>query len=154
MDTPVERLIDTRAAQMFPTLAPAEVERLRRFGSVRTHDQGDALVRVGETGHGLTIFLAGEAEITQHDENGTRTHIVTYGPGSFMGELAQLSGRPALVDSHALTQVDVIVIPPDRLPALLLAAAEVGERLMRALLMRRVVLPETGSGGAVQLGRP
>src|SRR3546814_6337515 len=53
MDTPVERLIDTRAAQMFPTLAPAEVERLRRFGSVRTHDQGDALVRVGETGHGL-----------------------------------------------------------------------------------------------------
>src|SRR3546814_16322005 len=70
-----------------------------------------------------------------------------------MGELAQLSGRPALVDSHALTKVEVIVIPPDRLRALLIAEAEVGERIMRALLLRRVGLLETGSGGPVLVGR-
>src|SRR3546814_19440087 len=70
-----------------------------------------------------------------------------------MGELAQLSGRPALVDSHALTKVEVIVIPPDRLRALLIAEAEVGERIMRALILRRVGLLETGSGGPVIVGR-
>ena len=153
MDTPANSLIATRGAQMFPTLSPAEVQRLRRFGAVRTYEKGDALVRVGESGHGLTVFLAGEAEITQHDENGTRTHIVTHGPGSFMGELAQLSGRPALVDSHALTTVEAIVISPDRLRALLIAEAEIGERIMRALILRRVGLIETGSGGPVIVGR-
>src|SRR3546814_20451098 len=70
-----------------------------------------------------------------------------------MGELAQLSGRPALVDSHALTKVEVIVIPPDRLRALLIAEAEVGERILRALILRRVGLLETGSGGPVIGGR-
>src|SRR3546814_10438565 len=70
-----------------------------------------------------------------------------------MGELAQLSGRPALVDSHALTKVEVIVIPPDRLRALLIAEAEVGEWIMRALILRRVGLLETGSGGPVIVGR-
>ena len=153
MDTPANSLIATRGAQMFPTLSPAEVQRLRRFGAVRTYEKGDALVRVGESGHGLTVFLAGEAEITQHDENGTRTHIVTHGPGSFMGELAQLSGRPALVDSQALTTVEAIVISPDRLRALLIAEAEIGERIMRALILRRVGLIETGSGGPVIVGR-
>lgn len=138
---------------MFPTLAPHDIERLRRFGSARTYDKGDALVRVGETGHGLTMVLAGQVEISQHDEDGTRTHIVTHGPGSFMGELAQLSGRPALIDSHALTLVEAIVIPPDRLRALLIAEAEIGERIMRALILRRVGLIETGSGGPVIVGR-
>src|SRR3546814_20958386 len=70
-----------------------------------------------------------------------------------MGELAQLSGRPALVDSHALTKVEVIVIPPDRLRALLIAEAEVGERIMRALNLRRVGLLETGRGGPAHVGR-
>src|SRR3546814_16687742 len=69
-----------------------------------------------------------------------------------MGELAQLSGRPALVDSHALTKVEVIVIPPDQLRALLIAEAEVGERIMRALILRRVGLLETGSGGPAIVG--
>jgi thioredoxin reductase (NADPH) len=41
--------------------------------------------------------------------------IVVYGPGSFGGELAQLAGRPALVDAVALGDVSAIVIPPSRL---------------------------------------
>ena len=153
MDSPGQSLLDTRGEQMFPTLRPAEIDRLRCFGSVRYYRKGDPLVRVGETGHGLTLVLAGEVEIIQHDENGKLTHIVTHGPGSFMGELAQLSGRPALVDSDALTDVEAIVIPPDRLRALLIAEAEIGERIMRALILRRVGLIESGGGGPVIVGR-
>jgi thioredoxin reductase (NADPH) len=63
-----------------------------------------------------------------------------------MGELAQLSGRPSLVDAEALTDVEAFTIAPDRLRALLIAEAEVGERIMRALILRRVGLIETGAG--------
>jgi thioredoxin reductase (NADPH) len=153
MNTPISALIATRGPQMFPMLTAGEIKRLRRFGSVRSYRAGEALLRVGETGHGLTLVLVGEVEISQHDENGTRTHIFTHGPGSFMGELAQLSGRPALVDAYALTAVEAIVIPPDRLRALLLSEAEIGERVMRAMILRRVGLIETGGGGPVIVGR-
>ena len=152
MAQPSQTIIATRAAQMFPKLSKAEVERLRRFGEVRSFDEGQALQKVGEFGHGLTIFLSGQAEISQHDESGLRTPIVTHGPGSFMGELAQLSGRPSLVDSYALTPVEALVIAPEQLRALLIAEAELGERIMRALILRRVGLIETGAGGPVIVG--
>jgi thioredoxin reductase (NADPH) len=147
-------IMDTRRDQMFPVLEPFEIERVRRFGKVRSYDDGATLARVGEVGPGLTIILAGQVEIVRRDELGHRTPIVTYGPGSFMGELAQLAGRPALIDAHARGPVEALIISPDRLRALLIAEAELGERIMRALILRRMGLLETGAGGPVIVGRP
>jgi thioredoxin reductase (NADPH) len=79
--------------------------------------------------------------------------IVTHGPGSFMGELAQLSGRPSLVDAYAKGAVEAFVVPPRRLRDLMVEEAELGERIMRALILRRVGLLETGAGGPVIVGR-
>ncbi len=152
MAVPEQTIIAARGAQMFPTLGETEIARLRRFGEPRRYAKGEALVTVGETGHGLTLFLSGEVEISQHDPSGLRTPIVTHGPGAFMGELGQLSGKPALVDAYALTDVEALAIPPERLRALLIAEAELGERIMRALILRRVGLIETGGGGPVIVG--
>jgi thioredoxin reductase (NADPH) len=149
-----QSVIDTRGHQMFPVLESAEIERVRRFGTVRSYRAGEALVEVGNVGPGLTIILTGHVDITQHDQSGRRRHIVTHGPGSFMGELAQLAGRPALVDAHAQEDVEALIIPREQLRALLIAEAELGERVMRALILRRVGLLETGAGGPVIVGRP
>jgi thioredoxin reductase (NADPH) len=150
---PTPSVRDTRRDQMFPTLELEEIERLRRFGEVRAYRAGEALAKVGEVGHGLAIILAGNVDITQRDQWGRRTPIVTHNPGSFMGELAQLAGRPALVDAYAQGPVEALIIPPERLRALLVAEAELGERIMRGLILRRVGLLETGAGGPVILGR-
>jgi thioredoxin reductase (NADPH) len=146
-------IVDTRRHQMFPTLEPSEIERVRRFGVARTYGAGDALIKVGEAGHGLVIILSGEVDVTRHHESGSRELIVTHQPGSFMGELAQLAGRPALVDVYARGPVEALRIPPDRLRALLVAEADLGERIMRALILRRIGLLETGVGGPVIIGR-
>jgi thioredoxin reductase (NADPH) len=138
---------------MFPVLEPVEIERVRRFGKVRSYGAGEALAKVGEKGHGLAVILTGTVEITQHDESGRRAPIVTHRAGAFMGELAQLAGRPALVDAYAQTAVDALIIPPEQLRALLIAEAELGERVMRALILRRVGLIERGAGGPVIVGR-
>ena len=143
---------DTRAAQMFPTLSEAEIARLHRLGAVREFAAGEALAKVGQTGLGLTIILSGHVAITQRLKSGQTDLIVTHGPGSFMGELAQLSGRPSLVDAQAVGAVSVLMIPPGQLRALLMAEAELGERIMRALILRRVGLIETGAGGPVIVG--
>ena len=141
--------LDGRGEQMFPRLSPAEIDRLRRFGQCRSFKAGDMLIRAGEEGHGLSILLSGRVEILQHDQVGRRIPIVTHEAGSFMGELAQLSGRPALVNGEALTDGEAIEIPPDRLRAVLIGEAELGERIMRALILRRVGLIERGAGPIV-----
>jgi thioredoxin reductase (NADPH) len=153
MAVPTQSIIDTRRHQMFPTLEPAEIERVRRFGEIRCYGAGEALAKIGEVGHGLTIVLAGTVDITQHSESGHPHLIVTHGPGTFMGELAQLAGRPTLVDAYAQEPVEGLIIAPERLRALLVAEAELGERIMRALILRRVGLLETGAGGPVIVGR-
>jgi thioredoxin reductase (NADPH) len=153
MSMPAQSIIDTRRYQMFPALEPAEIERVRRFGEVRSYGAGEALAKVGDVGRGLTIILAGKVDVTRRDPSGRREPIVTHGPGNFMGELAQLAGRPVLVDTYAQGPVEALTILPDRLRALLVAEAELGERIMRALILRRMGLLETGAGGPVIVGR-
>ncbi|MET0294426.1 MAG: FAD-dependent oxidoreductase, partial [Phenylobacterium sp.] len=145
-------IADTRGPQMYPKLTGGELQRLSRFGEPRRWAAGEALARIGQTGLGLTLILSGEVRIARRDEAGEPQPIVTHGPGAFMGELAQLSGRPSLVDATAQSDVEAVAIPPDGLRALLVAEAELGERIMRALILRRVGLIETGSGGPIILG--
>jgi thioredoxin reductase (NADPH) len=153
MNDPVPSIRVTRRAQMYPVLNPAEVERVRRFGETRDFAPGEALVRAGEMGHGLILVLSGHVDISQEGDTGERRQIVTYASGGFIGELAQLSGRPAMFDAHGADEVEALIIPPERLRALLVAEAELGERIMRALILRRVGLLESGGGGPVIIGR-
>jgi len=138
----------TRGDQMFLRFDDSEIERLSKFGERRSYKAGDMLARVGEVGPGLMLILSGKVDVTRPD-SGQPLHIVTHERGNFMGELAQLSGRPYLVDEKALTDVEAVAIPADRLRALLVAEAALGERLMRALILRRVGLIESGAGPIV-----
>ncbi|MFZ0526410.1 MAG: FAD-dependent oxidoreductase [Xanthobacteraceae bacterium] len=145
--------IERRREQMFPELDPLEIERMRRFGQCRTFAPGEKLFTAGEVGPGLIVIIAGNVDVSQSDQAGHRTLIVSQGPGQFMGELAQMAGRPSLADATAQGQADALIIPADRLRALLIAEAELGERIMRALILRRVGLLEFGRGGPVIVGR-
>ena len=94
-------LIERRREQMFPDLDPLEIERMRRFGECRTFAPGEKLLTAGEVGPGLIVIIAGKVDVTQNDQAGRRTLIVSHGPGQFIGELAQLAGRPSLADATA-----------------------------------------------------
>ena len=48
-----------------------EVERMRRFGSLRSYAPDEALAQVGQTGLGMTVILSGEVRITSRDDRGT-----------------------------------------------------------------------------------
>lgn len=142
----------TRPEQTFPTLTPAEIERIRHFGEVRIYADGEFLFETGKPGPGMFVVLKGHVAITQRDGLGHVTPVIDQGPGQFLAELSQLSGQPALVDGRAEGDVETLLLPPDRLRALLVAEAELGERIMRALILRRVNLIQGGIGGPVLIG--
>ncbi|MBF5045880.1 cyclic nucleotide-binding domain-containing protein [Aggregicoccus sp. 17bor-14] len=151
---PLPRDLESRRAQMFPTLSEPDRERLTRFGQVVHFRDGERMVEAGVAGPGMHVILRGSAQATRRDGLGHSRPIVEQGPGSFFAEVGQLSGRPALVDIDAVGDVEALLIPPERLRALLVAEAELGERIMRALILRRVGLIETGAGGPILVGPP
>jgi thioredoxin reductase (NADPH) len=153
MALPHTPIIERRRDQMFPSLEPIDIERMHRFGDVRAFAAGETLDTAGEVSPGLMVILSGRVDVTQRDSSGERSLIVTHSAGQFLGELAQLGGRPALADATAFEPVQALIIPPERLRALLISEAELGERIMRALILRRVGLLETGTGGPIIVGR-
>jgi thioredoxin reductase (NADPH) len=141
-----------RYEQTFPTLTPQEIARMRRFGAERNYKNGEMLFETGKPGPGMFVVLSGHVAITQRDGFGHVTPIIDQGPGQFLAEIGQLSGRVALVDGHAEGEVETLLIPPEWLRALLVAEADLGERIMRALILRRVSLIRGGAGGPVLIG--
>src|SRR5580700_5918626 len=141
-----------RPEQTFPELTAGEIARMRRFGEIRKYSNGERLFETGKPGPGMFVVLSGHVAITQRDGLGHVTPVIDQGPGQFLAEIGQLSGRVALVDGHAEGEVETLLIPPDRLRALLVAEADLGERIMRALILRRVNMIQGGVGGPVLIG--
>jgi thioredoxin reductase (NADPH) len=142
-----------RPADTFPTLTPREIERLRRFGSVVRYADGEALFTSGQPSPGLFVMLSGIVAISQRDGIGHVTPIIEQGAGQFLAEIGALSSRPALVDGIAEGEVEALLIPPRGLHQMLVAEAELGERMVRAMILRRVSLIEAGASGPVLIGR-
>ncbi len=144
--------IDTRREQMFPKLEPREIDRLRRFGQVRRYRPGEALFVTGEVAPGMLVLIKGSVRVIRRDALGHSAPIVEQGPGEFVAEVGQLSRQPAFVDVYAIDDVEALLIPSKNLRALMIEEPELGERIMRALILRRVALVEAGAGGPVLIG--
>lgn len=143
---------DARRERMFPELSSAEIERLRRFGQTRRYASGEKLFVTGEIAPGMFVLKSGSVEVRRRDPFGHLALIVQQGPGQFVAEVGQLSGQPALVDVYALSDIDTLLISSENLRAVVIAEADLGDRIMQALILRRVTLIEAGSGGPVLIG--
>ncbi len=145
--------LETRREQIFPTLTAGEIQRLQRFGSTRTCAAGTTFLRAGSPSPGLQVLLSGTARVQSPDEHLRDREIVEHRTGSLVGELAGLSGTPALLDVIATTDVNLLLISTARLRDLMVEEVELGERIMRALILRRVALLESTIVGPIIVGR-
>jgi thioredoxin reductase (NADPH) len=141
-----------RRDQMFPQLSDAEIARIRPFGTPRHYSSGEKLFAAGEPGPGMFVVLKGTVVVSRRDGLGHVAPLSTRGRGHFLAELSQLSGRPALLDGYAAEEVETLLVSPEQLRALIVAEADLGERIVRALILRRVGLLEAGATGPVLIG--
>ncbi len=140
-------LAHPRYAQMFPVLTETEIERVRRYGSLVHHATGDMLYRAGSLCPGVFLLLSGRVRIVGHDGLGRPRTLHTYSKrGEFTSDVTQLSSKPAVVDAHVVEPVEAVLLRPEELSALMIREADVGETIMRALILRRVLVIERGHG--------
>jgi thioredoxin reductase (NADPH) len=149
--------LEQRAYQMFPVLDAARVETALRFasGPERRFAPGELLYDFGQEGAPSWLVLAGSVDVTRRVGIEREAQLVTLEPGQFTGEVNQLAGRPAIARARAGAE-GATGRPFDapHLRALMIGSAEIGEVVMRALILRRVGLIEEGASGTILIGDP
>jgi thioredoxin reductase (NADPH) len=147
---PAPSALDART-QIFPTLSPAQINRIRPLGRVRHVDRGEILFDLGQTNIPFFVVLSGSLEVVQPSIEGERP-ITIHTARSFTGELTMISGHRIFVRGRVLEPGEVLELSSDALRSLIAKDAELSEIFMRAFILRRLELISRGYGNLILLG--
>jgi thioredoxin reductase (NADPH) len=142
-------------AQRFPRLRESQLETVKRFADAepRYFEPGVSIFEMGDLGASTWFILGGSIKCYTRDGFDQEISLQELEQGQFTGELHQLGDRPSLAGAKAGRHgCTALALSPGRLRSLIVGSAELGELIMRALILRRISLLERGVG-PVLLGR-
>lgn len=149
--------LDRRMEQMFPALAPAQLERLEAHGRRRDTVTDEILLDVDSTPRAIYVVLTGAIEIAAPSADvrsescqWVPLHVLT--PGEFTGEMSTLGGSPALVRARVTEAGSVLEVPVEALRRIVQNDAALSELMMRAFILRRMGVLESGHSEITVLG--
>jgi thioredoxin reductase (NADPH) len=140
-----------RAEQTFPVLTPAQIDRVAALGHRTRAPAGEILYEAGEQNTRFFVVVSGAVEVVQ-PVGGIEKLIVVHGPGQFTGEINMLSARRSLVRGRTTEESELVVLDREALRQLVQRDPELSEILMRAFILRRVALLDTGNQDLVLVG--
>ena len=140
-----------RRNELYPALTEEETATLSSYGEPRSFPAGCLLWRIGERDVGLHFVLEGEMDIVRHGDHGDEV-IVTHSRGNYAGELTSLSGGGAPVGARARTDLITVWVPTDSLRRLIATEAELGEKVLLSLILRRMRLIAENLGNVTLIG--
>ncbi|MEM8679356.1 MAG: cyclic nucleotide-binding domain-containing protein, partial [Planctomycetota bacterium] len=126
-------------AVAFPRLTEAEFDCLRTLGARRSFNDGESLIENGQRDFSFFAVTAGEVVVLENSTGVDRV-VVTHGPGEFTGDVAMLTGRPAVVTIQAKGPCQTIEVRHDQLRRMLAEVPELSDKLLEAFQMRRQLL--------------
>lgn len=145
---------DPRWDQQFPVLTPALIARAAMYGTECSYADGEVLWREGERDPAFFVVLSGMLEVVHRraDAHDREEVVVVHLPGHFTGELSMLIHRRALVLGRAKGPLRVLRIEPARFSVLVQTETELSEIILRAFILRRVLLLSSGLGDVIMIG--
>jgi thioredoxin reductase (NADPH) len=125
----------------YPKLGDEQLGRIARCSKAipRHFRAGEVLFRAGDVRLGFFVIAKGEVAIK--DAGSVKDGVLaTLEAGHFTGEVADISGAPALVSTVALTDADAYEITPEVLHKIVAQCPDLGDVILRAFLARRQLL--------------
>src|SRR4029077_5497717 len=130
---------------------PAQIDRIRPSGRLRSVQRGETLFEPNDMAVPFFVLLSGTMEIVKPSLDGERP-VATHGPGEFTGEITMISGQRCLVRGRVTEPGEFLEVSGDGLRLLVARDAELSEILMRAFILRRLALVQSGFGMLVLMG--
>ncbi len=140
-----------RRAQMFPALEPEQVERIARHAERRPIRKGEILFEQGQEHPGVYVVLSGALAIVRPGITG-EDPITVHHAREFTGETSVLAGRRSLVRGRVTEDGEALYLDPAAFRRVIQTDSEISEIFMRAFILRRMGLLQSGLGDAVVVG--
>ncbi len=116
---------------------------VEEFAECKTYHDGEMLFRAGDTEFKFCVIKSGRVEIIDRSSGTPRTLLV-HEPGSFTGDLANLSGRSSNVDAVALGETEVYEICQPNLQHIISERPALSELILNTFIVRSCALKEKG----------
>jgi CRP-like cAMP-binding protein len=142
----------TLHAIAFPRFSDDQLESLShcRFTEQKRFRDGEVMFDVGQSDYKFFVVRSGKMEIL--DRSSTPPKVVrVHDVGEFSGEVAQLTGNPALVAAVALGDCEVYAVSPESLRQILNNHPDMGDTILQAFLARRQLLRESADFAGVRV---
>jgi len=137
--------------ETYPILTIAQIERVRPWARLRMVQAGEVLYQPGDLGVPLFILLSTAVQIVQPDADGERA-VTVLSPGMFTGEAGMIGGQGAVVLARAMQSGEVLEVHPQELRALVARDVQLSEVLLRAFILRRLMLITRQLGNVLIVG--
>jgi thioredoxin reductase (NADPH) len=141
-----------RKEQTFPRLDNDMATRLARYGVEERVPRGTILFQRGQRRIDYFFVLEGSIEVYDMGEDGQPRIVVVHGVHQFTGEVDLFSGRQTMVNARAGVDSRIIRVDPSSFRRLVAGEPDIGEIIMRAFILRRVGLIQSGQGGVLLAG--
>ena len=129
----------------FPRLSNAQIRTLAGHGGRRRVEQGEVLFREGDMSYDFFVVL--EGKVAAVAGYGGEEHVIAvHGQRRFLGELSLLTGQATFFTTVVCEPGEVLVVPVERLRALVARDTVLGDIVLRAYLLRRKILIGLGAG--------
>ena len=143
--TPVEDFLDPDDPILFPRLTPAQIEYLGEIGTHLAYARGDCVFEHGQRETPLYVVASGALDIIDHAPEGDR-YFTQCREGTFAADISMFTGEPTLAAGYAAEPTTVIALPPEEVRRVVATAAELGDLLLRTMVVRREWLQGRGLG--------
>jgi thioredoxin reductase (NADPH) len=139
-----------RKTEAFPALTPAQIDRIRPYGTLRAVHAGEILFEAGDL-LPCFVLLSGKLDIVITRLSGEHV-FATHRPGGFSGDMVLISGTGSMARGRVAESGEFLEVPVDALRSLIAKDAELSDIFMRAFIQRRLALIAGGMGNVIILG--
>ena len=136
---------------MFPRLTDAQMARLCPHGKRMATSAGQVISEPGDSHRSMLIVLSGSLEVMMPAASGFEL-MHELQKGEFSGEMSTLRGIAGFSRIQVSAPGELLALTEDRLRTIVQTDAELSELMLRAFILRRVGMMNSGQGDVVLIG--
>ena len=126
---------------LFPKLSQAQIVEIEKRAELKSYQDGEVLYHTGTRNFSSYVVKSGEIEIVNRTDGESKI-VTTIGSRQFTGDVALLTGNPAVVDAVAVGNCQVLEISNDNLRRLLQENSPISDIFVQAFIARKKRLDE------------
>jgi len=149
---PFPGFLDPDHPELFPRLTGAQIEQLADRAETQSFSPGETLFMQGQRDTPFFVVLSGAIDVIDHQPDGDR-YFAQCQAGTFAADISMFTGEPTLARGVIAEDSEILVLPPDELRKLVASDAELGDLLLRTMVLRREWLKGQGLGNEMLIGK-